>query len=63
MRNFSDKIYREKKLSIIPPLKTAFREIMWKNMLQPGSSQMTVYFLESMNFAYLIPKATNSFSE
>jgi len=43
-----------------PPQKNAFNEIMWKNTLEPGRPQMTIW---RMLIACWIPKATKAYSE
>jgi len=40
--------------------KAVFYEIMWKNIVEPGSSQMTIW---RMRFACWVPKATNTHLE
>jgi len=42
------------------PENLAFYEIMWKNFVEPGIPQMTIWCLR---IAFWIPKATNTHSE
>ena len=37
----------------------AIYEIMWKNIVEPGRPQMTIW---RMRVAYWVPKATNTYS-
>jgi hypothetical protein len=63
MRNFSDNILEEMKkkiFSITPPplfVNVAVYEIMWKNIVERGRPQMTMW---SMRITCWIIKATNS---
>jgi hypothetical protein len=65
MKNVTDKRYREnrnthfvfnKSFSKIAP----FFEKMWKNRVEPGRPQMTMW---RMRIACWVPKATNTYSE
>jgi hypothetical protein len=66
MRNVSDKNCRENQntilYSITPPLPESptFYEIMWKNMVESGRPQMTIWRMCS---ACCIPKAKHPHSE
>jgi len=65
MRNVSDKLCRENQnthfmFNIIFSENRAVHEIMWKNIVQLGRPQMTIW---RMRLAYWIPKAINTHTE
>jgi hypothetical protein len=64
MRNVSDKICSEKQNTILCSitffLNRAFYEIMWKNIVERGRPQMTIWRTRN---ACWIPKAANTHSE
>jgi hypothetical protein len=62
MRNVSDKNCRENQNTyfVFIFLNRAVYEIMWKNIVEPDSRQMTVW---RMRIACWIPMATNTHSE
>jgi len=66
MRNVSDKSCRENPNThftfnnFFPPENRAVYEIMWKNIVQRGRPQMTIW---RMRIACWITKATNTHSE
>ena len=62
MKNVSDKSYREKSKHILCSVifffeNRAVYEIMWKNIVERGRTQMTLW---GMRIACWIPKATNT---
>ena len=65
MRNISDKFYRENQNTDLYSIIFCFRkscgsEIMWKNIVGPGRSQMTE---RRIHVACWIPKAKNTLTE
>jgi hypothetical protein len=58
MRNVPDKSYRENQNTHFVE-KRAFYDIMWRNIVEPGRPQMTIW---RMRTACWIPKATNTHS-
>jgi len=67
MRNVSDNRCRENQNTHFvfgnsppTPENRAFYEIMWKNIVEPDRTQMTIW---RMRIACWIPKATNTHSE
>jgi hypothetical protein len=65
MKNVSVKSYRENQnthfvLSNLFSENHAIYEIMWKNIVEPGRPQMTVW---DMRVACWIPKATNTHTQ
>jgi len=65
MRNVSDKIVEKIKTQILFSItffleNHAVNEKMWKNIVEPGRQQMTIW---SMRIACWIPKATKTHSE
>jgi hypothetical protein len=62
MRSVSDKGCRENENTFYVhfPENLAFYEIMWKNVVEPGRPQMTIW---RMRIACWIPKAKNTHSE
>jgi hypothetical protein len=64
MRNVSDKSYRKSKQAFLfnnpPPPKKKNYEVMWKNIVELGRQQMTVWCL---HIACWLPKATNTLLE
>jgi len=64
MKNVSDRIYRENGNTHVVFNKffknRTVCEIMWKNIVEPGSPQMTIW---RMRIACWIPKATNTHSQ
>ena len=60
MRNVLGKLSRKFKNSHFSPLKSCLYEKMWKNIVQPGRPQMTIW---RMCIACWIPKAKNTLSE
>jgi hypothetical protein len=63
MKNISDKSVEKIETHCIfskfpPPTENrAVYEVMWKNIIERGKTQMTIW---RMNVAYWIPKATNT---
>jgi len=63
MKNVSDKSVEKIETHIVysvnppPPENSAVYEVMWKNIIERGKTQMTVW---RMNIAYWTPKATNT---
>ena len=60
MRNVLGKLSRKFKNSHFSPLKSCLYEKMWKNIVQPGRPQMTIWRMHSSCW---IPKATNTHSQ
>ena len=63
MKNFSDRIFKEHKTFYVQKFfseNRAVYEIMWKNIVQPDSPQMTIWH---MCITCWITKATNTHSE
>ena len=66
MKNVSDKICKENGntyfmfSNLFPPENRAVYEIIWKNFVERGRPQMTIW---RMLIARWIPKATNTHSE
>jgi hypothetical protein len=65
MRNISDKVYRENQTHILCSINFIVEnrgvyEIIWKNILEPGRLQMTIWRLR---IACWVTKATTSHSE
>jgi hypothetical protein len=60
MRNVSEKRSRENQNTHFVFSKLAVCEIMWKNIVEPGRPQMTIW---RMRIACWIPKFTNVNSE
>ena len=64
MRNVSAKVVEKIKAHILLAVtfleNRAFYEVMWKNIVERGRSQMTVW---RMRIACLIPKATNTHTQ
>ena len=64
MRNISAKIWKEGQNTHLCSITffedRAVYEIMWKNIVESGRRQMTIW---NIRIAYWIPKATNTYSE